>query len=162
MLINCGACEDIREYLKLSPQARLIVVDSHRPIHARCPQAARMSCLTPKTWPAIRHPLSESLQAKFVPHTALPDSLVSYCRIAACALAVKCHIFQLSSLYIERRPHLRSYNIKGDVLNLALYDEAEGTRVENMPAPISESEDSDDEDKRPSSRSAMTLRTLTP
>ena len=36
MLVNCGACEDIREYLQLSPQARLIVVDSHRPIHARC------------------------------------------------------------------------------------------------------------------------------
>ena len=52
-----------------------------------------------------------------------------------------------------RRTHLCRYNIKGDVLNLALYDEAEGTRVENMPAPISESEDSDDEDERPSSRS---------
>ena len=47
MLINCGACEDIREYLKLSPQARLIVVDSHRPIHARCPRVARTSYLTP-------------------------------------------------------------------------------------------------------------------
>ncbi len=47
---------------------------------------------------------------------------------------------------------MRSYNIKGDVLNLALYDEVEGTRVEDMPAPISESEDSDDDDERPSSR----------
>ena len=44
MLINCGACQDIREYLQLSPQARLIVVDSHRPIHARCLQGDRINC----------------------------------------------------------------------------------------------------------------------
>ena len=52
MLINCGACEDIREYLQLSPQARLIVVDSHRPIHARCRRGCSSQVACSSTKPA--------------------------------------------------------------------------------------------------------------
>jgi len=89
MLINCGACEDIREYLQLSPQARLIVVDSHRPIHARCRQGARMRYLTAATWPAIRGSALLSLHSEAVAQATLPDRRVSRCHIAPCALAVK-------------------------------------------------------------------------
>ena len=35
MLINCGACENLRELLSLHANTRAIVVDSHRPIHHR-------------------------------------------------------------------------------------------------------------------------------
>lgn len=33
ILINCGAMEDIRALLELPPNVRVVVIDSHRPIH---------------------------------------------------------------------------------------------------------------------------------
>ena len=35
VLVNCGACEDLRQLLHLPLNTRAIVVDSHRPIHHR-------------------------------------------------------------------------------------------------------------------------------
>lgn len=36
MLVNCGACEDLRQLLSLNANTRAVVIDSHRPIHHRC------------------------------------------------------------------------------------------------------------------------------
>ena len=36
MLVNCGACENLRELLPLTANTRAVVIDSHRPIHHRC------------------------------------------------------------------------------------------------------------------------------
>lgn len=33
MLVNCGACEDVRAMLRLPDAVRVIVIDAHRPIH---------------------------------------------------------------------------------------------------------------------------------
>jgi CDC45-like protein len=33
MLVNCGACEDVRAMLELPRKVRVIVIDAHRPIH---------------------------------------------------------------------------------------------------------------------------------
>lgn len=33
MLVNCGACEDVRAMLELPDAVRVIVIDAHRPIH---------------------------------------------------------------------------------------------------------------------------------
>ncbi len=33
VLINCGATEDLYELLDLRPAVRVVVIDSHRPIH---------------------------------------------------------------------------------------------------------------------------------
>lgn len=33
MLVNCGACEDVRAMLELPEAVRVIVIDAHRPIH---------------------------------------------------------------------------------------------------------------------------------
>jgi hypothetical protein len=33
MLLNCGACEHVRQMLELPDTVRVIVIDAHRPIH---------------------------------------------------------------------------------------------------------------------------------
>ena len=33
MLLNCGACEHVRQMLELPDAVRVIVIDAHRPIH---------------------------------------------------------------------------------------------------------------------------------